>query len=330
MADDPDPLERLVPALTKLRFPEEPLATCAHCAMAARVHGPPDGIAFTARARCCTYHPTLPNWLAGRALQRGDLGAERIRARLGDPEGVEPLCIAPGRARADAWRSRRDDAFGRDASLTCPFWAEGDLGCSIHRDRNAVCRTWFCKVERGARGHAAWMELKTLRTDLEHRLAERCVADGRPPASEPHDVEAWAAWYEWCADHVDTLDADALAGLRLDRLLQRVQRSIALRDAPMPDVLQPMVHSWKVHDDGVQLSSWSPYDRVGAPAWVFTLLAKLDGVVSWREAVTAAAAELGHAVPDEWVWHLWARGLLEGPDEGLLPDDIAVDVLPGS
>ena len=181
MADDHDPLERLVPALTALRFPDEPLATCARCAMAARVHGPPEGIAFTAPARCCTYHPTLPNWLAGRALQRGDLGAERIRTRLGDSDGVEPLCIAPGSARADAWRHRPDDAFGRDAALTCPFWAEGDLGCSIHRDRNAVGRTWFCRVERGARGHAAWMQLKTLRTDLEHRLS-RYAASGEAAA----------------------------------------------------------------------------------------------------------------------------------------------------
>jgi hypothetical protein len=89
-----------------------------------------------------------------------------------------------------------------------------------------------------------------------------------------------------------------------------------------------MIHSWKTRDDGVFLASWSPYDRVRAPTWVFTLLSKLDGQRPWREAVRESAEELGHPVPDEWVWHRWARGLLEGPDDPEGPTDPDPQVLP--
>ncbi len=322
-----DPLERLVPGLGALSFPDEGLATCAQCAMGARPLAREGAVTFTAAARCCTYHPTLPNWLVGRALRRGGEGAERVRARLDDPDGRDAMALGPGAARATAWRQRSDTAFGRDEALTCPLWAPGPLGCTIHADRNAVCRTWFCKVERGARGTAAWMALKTLRTDAEHRLAERCVTDGSPPTSDAPPRE-WDAWYRWCADHVDALPDAALAGARLDTLRGRVHAATSRRDAPMPAILTPVVHDWVTLPDSVLLSSWSPYDRVEAPRWIFTLLSKLDGQRTWREAADLAATELDQAIPDGWVWHLWSRGLLEAPTDPDAPEHPIIDVLP--
>jgi hypothetical protein len=322
-----EPVLRALPELRGLALHDEPLATCARCAMAPRRHTPHGEVVFTAPARCCTYHPTLANWLVGRALRRDDAGTERILARLQDPDGVSALGIAPGPTRARAWRTRSDDAYGRDEPLTCPYWTDQGLGCTIHRDRDAVCRTWFCKVGRGERGAAVWGALKALLATFERELADVCVQD-LPEPSGP-----WAPWFVACADHVDGLGDDALRARlpssRLHAMRDALTQAIARRDAPLPDVVQPRVRDWVVREGEVALSSFSPYDRTPLPPWIFALLSRLDGERTWREAVDLASTDLGHPVPGDLVMWLWDRGLL-GPPIDVHGSDLPVlQALPG-
>lgn len=320
----PEPLLRIAPELARASFPSEPYATCSQCAMVARpgVERPAHERAFTATARCCTYHPRLANFLVGRALRRGGIGADRIRARIDRREGVDPHGIAPGPRWERAWRARAAEAFGSDDRFTCPYWvAGGDLGCSIHPDRDAVCRTWHCRVAGGQRGQAAWGAVNVVLSRLELRLARFCVEQLPAPAPRPGeariDTDGIVAYYVACAERADRLTDADLAWLRSERiatLAGKVAVAIAARDVPLPDVLQPRIRDWVRVPDGVILTSFSPYDPILAPPWIFELLSRLDGVRTWAVAVAETASAIGAEVPDGLIARLWDRGLV-GPAE---------------
>jgi Fe-S-cluster containining protein len=303
------------------RFHPEMLATCDDCAMKPRPGVPEFTQVFPARARCCTYHPELPAYAAGRALRRGGLGAERIRARLADPDGIEADGI---HAWAEYKRRYQDDAipFGHEESMSCPFWsaeAPEGRGCSIHLDREAICRTWHCRIEGGGRGHATWVALKALFRCIEDTLVTECLSAGTPPAAGSPPAE-WERWYLWCASHVDELAEPAhverLKGERLAGLIAQIQRLADERDQPLPAVLIPTIGDWKVHDTGVTLSSWSTYDPFEAPLWIFQLLSRLDGKTPWRRAKAETEAALRHPVGDDLIFSMFRRSLL-GPPEYL-------------
>jgi hypothetical protein len=318
------PLLRVVPELAGLSFPAEPLATCATCAMAPREPARPGDIEFTAPARCCTFHPRLANFLAGRALRRGGPGAERVRARIAQGVGVGPIGIEPGAEWMARWRTRSPTSYGRDTALTCPYWVEGPYGCSIHADRDAVCRMWHCKVAKGQRAQVAWSALGELMAKLERRLAGWCAS--RLTLEDPE------RYYVACADLVDAATDEELAALRsegVERLLATARERTADRDAPLPDVVTPRISDWVTGEDGVALASFSPYDRTLLPPWIFELLSRLDGVRTWRQAVDHTAAALRRPIPAEIVLWLWERGLIGPPIPLEGSDEPVISVLPG-
>lgn len=329
-----DPLVGLPRAFTSLigswSFPAEALSTCGDCAMKPRVGVPEDAPwapSFTSPARCCTYHPELANFLAGRVLRRGNAGSDHLRARLRLREGV----IAEGIRAPASYKGRYLEAFGggfgHDDALRCPYWSDAPgegLGCTVHLDRDAVCRTWHCRVGGGARAHAAWMALKETLACVEVTLANRCVAELPGVPDDDAEPVVYERWFVRCADHVEALDdaaIDALRGEHLDALLGKLDAAIGRREAPMPEILMPTVSDWAVHATGVTLTSWSTYDPVEAPAWVFQLLALLDGRTPWRRAKATLEATLGAPVGDDVFVTLYRRGLV-GPAEH-------VDVPPG-
>lgn len=327
--DVPEPLARVVPELRSLPMGDEPLATCARCAMAP-LPGAPPAVAreriFSAPARCCTYHPRMANFLLGRALRRGGIGAERIRLRLQDPDGVTALGVDAGQVRGARHRNRGDDDFGRSEVLTCPYWVDGPLGCSVHADRESVCRTWFCKLRNGLRGQEAWAPVNVLLRHVETLLAEHC-RDRLP--WDPADP---VATYVAAADLLDATPDEVLRGLRSARtevFLGRCRDAVARRDAPLPDVLIARLRTWDRLPSGAwRVTSFSPFDATEAPPWLFELLARFDGVRTWREAADLAAVEAGVEIPADAVEWLWHRGLV-GPVEDLIgPDDPVVTMLP--
>jgi hypothetical protein len=319
----PDVFGALIGPITA-RLGPEPLATCGDCALKPRPGSVERAPVFPAAARCCTYHPRLPAFLVGRALRRGGEGAAKIRARLAEPDGVSAEGIrAPASHRAAAAEGA---GFGHEQRLTCPFWsaeAPQGRGCTVHLDREAVCRTWHCRRDQGIRSHAAWMALKELLMCVEATLVDACVAGGEPPG-QGAPPEVWEAWFVACADRVDGLgpgEVDRLRGERLDTLRARVAARLDERDAPMPEVVIPTLRSWVVRGDGITLTTWSAYDPVEAPPWIFELLSRLDGQRTWRVAAALTEAAIGVPVGDALVARLYRRGAL-GPPE-------YVDVMPG-
>ena len=321
LAGLPSALLALVSEAAPVEPPAEPRSDCARCPMAA---APGTALSrarpFLHDARCCTYHPRLPNFLVGSALRRGGPGAERLMARLASPEGVGAMGVDQPEAQARAYRERAPSAFGRDRSLRCPYWVGGEHACGIWEDRGAVCRSWHCLHVDGRRGRALWGTLQEALEVAEYLLASDCVTAGQPPTGEAPDD--WAAWYRWCAERVATLpraDALALATPLLDRRLTALADARAEHLAPLPERVGPMVRAFRPEGEGVVLSADSDLDTLTFPAAIFQLISRLDGR-PWRQALAEAQevlADLNAApLPPDVVERLWRAGLLEPREPG--------------
>lgn len=325
----------VVPELAGLAVPDETRATCARCAMAPdeRTAAHAHRAAFTAAARCCTYHPGLPNYRAGRALRRGGIGAAKVRERLANPEGLTATRLGPPPWWMERYAAARrtGSGFGTDEGLTCPFWVAGPLGCSIHADREAVCRTWHCRHVDGAAGRALWVRLQSTMEGVEDLLSRHLAELGGAPA-EGASAGEWEAWYLLCAARADQLTEAEIAALRRPGIVERAEKVVEARaelDREMPDVLAPSIRFWHREPGDPPtwaMSSWSGYDYQDLPAWIFGLLARLDGRTPWQDARDAAEVDLGVDIPDSLVVEMWRTRLLTDPQELDAPPGVSVRV----
>ena len=181
----------------------EPRSKCHACSMCSS--GDPmsrNVLRFKPELKCCTYWPVLPNYLVGAALAgepldevaqegrrrlelfiSGDLAVPR---GLGVPEPYQLTFNAPSKE------------FGRDPLLLCPFYSDEDGGvCTIWEHRNAVCSTYFCKVDRGVAGFAFWEALRKSLSAIERAVATWCARElDIPPAGVqqplPGARDVWA------------------------------------------------------------------------------------------------------------------------------------------
>jgi Fe-S-cluster containining protein len=324
-ADVPAALRALVPEAGDA-WPDEPRAACGACPMVASTA--PHPWSFAADIRCCGFHPTVPSYDVGRALARDPQAAALVRRRLADREGVSALGITAPPARERLYRIRGVDSFGRDPELRCPFWVGGEHACGIWAERPATCRVWYCKHDGGHAGAVSWTDLGALVSEAEGQLAALIAARGAPPAAGADD-DAWIAWFGWCAAEVERVDAAALAALITPAMADRRAAVRAMRDRRarrLADVLVPSIAEWLSDDGRVWLTGYSSYDGVAAPPGVFALLARLDGVMGWREALAAARAETGDAGLDEaLIVELHRVGALSAADGS---DDLRFDMVP--
>jgi hypothetical protein len=164
---------RWLDALVGGPSPPEVEATCDDCVM---IREPPSD-RYDEHARCCTYIPDLPNYLAGGVFanqQRGH-GRASLLARVRAGESVTPLGVAMPTTYKhlfdQAWR-----AFGRAGKLVCPHLADSGL-CGIWEHRNAACATHFCRHVRGDAGERFWIQVAHLFAALQTDLASACLLE---------------------------------------------------------------------------------------------------------------------------------------------------------
>ena len=268
--------------------------------------------AFHPDGRCCTYHPRLPNFLAGAALEVDAASAVVIEQRLAEPTGVSAWGITPSESWTARHRAVGDDGFGVDPTLQCPFWVGGDHACGIWQQRTGVCRTWFCRHDEGFYGALRWASLKDALTMAEDSLARWCVAAGQPPGANA-DVAQWMRWYRWCAQRVEAFDGADVADAgtpALTRMRAQLSASAHRTQPPMPDVLVASVQHIESLGDGVRLGGYCSYDDVATTSAVYLFLSRLDGARTWRDAL----ADTGGAVDEHTVRELYRTGAVEPPD----------------
>ncbi len=310
--------------------PVEARATCARCPVAAVPA--PWPWSFSPEVRCCTFTPTLPNFLAGRALLAGGASAEVVRRRLADPRGVSTRGID----RRDPSQPFSPTEFGRHTADHCPFWVGGAEACGIWADRPGVCRAWFCRHDDGLGAAVEWTALSLLVGEAEELVADALVALGAasgaappPPAATTTSegegsAEAFARWFAWCAEHAAVVEVTPnaeLAGRRRDLDAVRARPRRGLSEHLVPSVRDV----WRGLDaDGAELVLLSGYaraDAIAAPPAVFSLLALLDGELGWRDAVAACASP---GVDAALVAELHRVGALRAADGA---DDLPFSVL---
>lgn len=164
------------------RIPEETDATCDHCAMCS-THGKPHPVSelfYNPETKCCTYIPTLPNFLVGRILSDDDesfaKGRMTVEARLRAGLAVTPLGLGMPPAFSFLYAGTAAQTFGLSKTLRCPHYlAEQGGRCGVWKYRSAICATWYCKHVRGAVSAKFWKSLHQLLSAVEQSLSHWCV-----------------------------------------------------------------------------------------------------------------------------------------------------------
>ena len=180
--------EGILPAFFDRPAFEETRATCDDCAMCPKKEASiVASIHFDPETKCCTYHPTLPNYLAGAVFADPssdlDEGRRRLRQKLAARIGVTPRWLAAPRKFLVHLEASRLHAFGRARSMRCPLYDEGR--CTIWKHRESVCSTFFCKHDGGGYARAFWDALKKWTFVLESALTEYAVRQIAPNTTEP-------------------------------------------------------------------------------------------------------------------------------------------------
>ena len=165
-------------------IPEETAATCSDCAMCAKdgEDHSGSGFFFNPETKCCTYVPTLPNYLAGRILGDEDAafatGRMSVEARLRAGVAVTPLGLGMPPAFSLLYAETGPRTFGKSKAMRCPHYLADDGGrCGVWKHRAAVCATWYCKHDRGAVGARFWKSLHQLLSAVERCLSRWCVVE---------------------------------------------------------------------------------------------------------------------------------------------------------
>jgi hypothetical protein len=168
---------RWVTGLLKDRIPNESLATCHDCAMCSvnQTAQRTEIRYFNPSVKCCTYTPSLPNFLVGAILldpNTDPTGRQSVIQRLVSRVGVSPLAMAVPPEYGFRYGVMAPEAFGRVPTMRCPHYLDRDGGlCGIWRHRNSVCSTWFCKLVRGRVGQAFWESLRNMLCEVEEAVS---------------------------------------------------------------------------------------------------------------------------------------------------------------
>jgi len=333
------------------RVPKETVATCDTCVMLPPAgHAPGPGF-FVPGVKCCTYQPTIPNFLAGRILADPDPGLapgrEALEERIARRVGVAPRGVLPDATLRFLYANRSADVFGRAPALTCPYLV-GDGACGVWRHRPGVCATWYCKHVRGETGSRFWKLADKLLRAVEGDLALWCAAEegiagadlerrdpdaaDRPNAADlggPVDPalhrEVWGPWdgrekdfFLASAARVERLtwtDVLSLCGpvVRvLAGLLAQGRERLVSDAVPGRLRLAPLLSTRGAGGD-VRVSSYSPYDPVTMPDALFDALRHFDGRPT-REALDAIGSACNLTLAPTLLRKLVDFGILTASD----------------
>jgi hypothetical protein len=349
----PEMYRALLPALFEQPVDEEKNATCERCAMC-----PPEEPLFAPdeyfnpKTKCCTYHPTLPNFSVGGLLSdqspENAQGRRRIQSAIARRIGVTPLGIAAPIKHRVLYRNGKL-GFGRANALCCPYLDLEGGRCSVWRYREAVCTTWFCKHNNGQDGLSFWQQLRdyllgtqwilcsyalrTLGWDVDRIKAAAAAdleLDDRGLDDQPPDDAAYAAlWHDFVGreeelycktyDQLQGLDRstfEQISGIRhqleLDCLAKRHRE---MREPALPEALlrNPTLRTSRNADGSYILMSYVGTDPIRVRKSVYDALDYFDGRKANAEVRTAILMEAGFWISDSLLTKLYQYRILVDP-----------------
>jgi Fe-S-cluster containining protein len=332
----------------------ETRATCDDCAMCDKSQPSAKGSReeletafFRPDLKCCTYHPTLPNYLVGAVLldPSSDLsiGKERIREKILGRTGVTPEWLAAPRKFLVLLDAARESSFGRSEKLLCPYYVREGGRCSIWRHRESVCATFFCKHTAGETAHTFWTLLKRYLYHVERTLAHYAARRVDPELMEPNlprdtltreDLEdlpprdyegLWGTWmgreeafYQECAKQVGALDRESFVRL-VDEgagALLLAATTAAYEPVAAPRLAPRLVLNREMRvipaAGGVGVTTYSRYDSLFLTDDLYQLLGQFsDEPVAL--VIDRLQREHGVEIPESLVLELQIHGVLRPP-----------------
>lgn len=336
----------------------ETRATCGDCAMCDKsggsraAAGDLETAFFRPDIKCCSYHPTLPNYLVGAVLadESPELsdGRDRIRKKIAARIGVTPEWLAAPRKFLVLLEAARESSFGRSEALLCPYYRREDGKCTIWRHRESVCATFFCKHTAGATGHAFWTALRRYLGHVERTLAHYAAKSVAPASAEPewpknrltredledrapNDAEYAKFWGDWvgreeafyveCAKSVGALDRGAFARLTGDggagQLLATVASSYEAVTRPKLSPRLVLNREMRVVQgtEGVGVTTYSRYDPLFLSQALYEALGHFSGEDTLGAVFERLRREHDVDLPESLLLELQLQGVMVPPTE---------------
>jgi Fe-S-cluster containining protein len=170
----PELYSKILPDFFDNNLPAEELATCDNCAMAYRDESNltlPNEKYYAPHLKCCTYYPTMPNYLVGGILQTTNpqfkYGQSIITELINKGSNISPIGIHQPKKFKLLYEAASERGFGKSESLLCPYYNKNTNNCSIWKYRNSVCTTFFCKFIHGNDGGTFYKKFKKYLERLE-------------------------------------------------------------------------------------------------------------------------------------------------------------------
>jgi Fe-S-cluster containining protein len=326
-------------------------ATCNNCAMAGGEGA--NAISFQPNLKCCTYQPTLPNFLVGAVLSDESPeiaeGKRRVQERIRSRIGVTPQWLSPPRKYRVLHDAARGTSFGRSRALLCPFYVDEGGQCSIWRHREAVCSTFFCKHEAGATAHAFWTAQKQLLGSHEVVLSQWAAREVYPSAAEPafprmrltledledrppNEDDYAAGWGEWIGreeefyrrtfELVSAVDVEKAAVLLEDNeRAKTLAASMAERHDEITSpklathlVMNPELLATPIGESGAMaVTTYSAYDPMVLIPELWAVLPEFEGTESVTEIKDRLDREKDVTIGDDLLLILQHHAILVPP-----------------
>jgi hypothetical protein len=279
---------------------------------------------FNLNTKCCSFHPSIPNFLVGAIIcdndQDPEAKAQFVRGALTNE--ITPFGIDPSYATRLYYRLK---PFGKFVQANCPFYMNHRVGsCAIYNHRNAVCSTWFCKHERGGVGWRFWQKLDEMLTVAEIELSKHCIAKLQIKIpEEPKDVRErfWGNWmfrepefFQECWKIVERLtwgEVLSIGGERLSKAVNElIEASHHVNSATIPMFLRMGEFTQEdVGDDIVRVWAYNKYNPIDLRKEIVDVLPFFDG-----RSIEEVLAQIGN----ETSVHLDERLLLQLTDYKIL------------
>lgn len=334
----------------------ETRATCANCSMCD--HGESSPVAmefFNPDTKCCTFWPTLPNYLVGAILSDTSPemaeGKRRLEQIIAKRVGVTPWRVDRPK-KMSLLMNGQPEAFGRARSLLCPFYdASNPAGaCTIWRHREVVCLTYHCKYSGGMRGYEYWRALKAYLQHAQSSLAQAAAREVASDVSEPQGKETvlsledmedlppkgsdytswWKSWvgrevefYKKCHEWVASLPPAQFAknfdhskqGAQL--LADLIAKYDLLESKILPKNLVRNARMRETHvGDKVVVTSYHRFDSFALDKDLFEVVGMFKADQTLEENLERLKRDEGIELVPELVEYLFATGVLVEPGKG--------------